>query len=96
MLASAVVKAQVSANPSACLGNAGISAQVNLLVFDAAPTALDEDIISAYAPLPSMLMATPAAFAARLSEQDAAVCPATGRTAAVCGAYALRPVAQPS
>jgi putative transposase len=39
---------------------------------------------------------TPAAFAARLSEQDAAACPATGRTAAVCGAYPLRPVAQPS
>lgn len=38
---------------------------------------------------------TPAAFAARLREQDAAACPATGRIAAVCGAYALRPVAQP-
>ncbi|MEZ5844044.1 MAG: integrase core domain-containing protein [Hyphomicrobiaceae bacterium] len=38
---------------------------------------------------------TPAAFAARLKEQDAAPVPATGRTAAVCGASALRPVAQP-
>lgn len=39
---------------------------------------------------------TPAAFAARLKEQDAAPAKATGRTAAVCGASALRPVAQPS
>ena len=39
---------------------------------------------------------TPAAFAARIREQDAAACPATGRTAAVNGAYALRPVAKPS
>ncbi len=39
---------------------------------------------------------TPAEFAARLKEQDAAPVPATGRIAAVCGASALRPVAQPS
>ena len=39
---------------------------------------------------------TPAAFAARLREQGAAACQATGRIAAVCGAYALRPVASPS
>ena len=39
---------------------------------------------------------TPAAFAARLKAQDAASVPATGRTAAVYGASALRPVAQPS
>ncbi len=38
---------------------------------------------------------TPAAFAARLKAQDAASVPATGRTAAVYGASALRPVAQP-
>jgi putative transposase len=38
---------------------------------------------------------TPAAFAARLREQEAAACQATGRTAAVCGAYALHPVASP-
>ena len=38
---------------------------------------------------------TPMAFAARIREQDAAVCPATGRTAAVYGAFALRPVASP-
>ena len=39
---------------------------------------------------------TPTAFVARLKEQDAASVPATGRIAAVCGASALRPVAQPS
>jgi putative transposase len=39
---------------------------------------------------------TPAAFAARLKEQDAAPAHATGRTAAVSGAFALRPAAQPS
>jgi hypothetical protein len=39
---------------------------------------------------------TPAAFPARLGEQEAAACQATGRTAAVCGAYALHPVASPS
>ena len=39
---------------------------------------------------------TPAAFAARIRQQDAAARQATGRTAAVCGAYALHPVASPS
>jgi putative transposase len=39
---------------------------------------------------------TPAAFVARLKEQGAASTPATGRTAAVCGASAARPVASPS
>ncbi len=39
---------------------------------------------------------TPAAFAAQLRGPDAAACQATGRIAAVCGAYALRPVASPS
>jgi putative transposase len=39
---------------------------------------------------------TPAEFAGKLKEQDAASEQATGRTAAVCGASALRPVAQPS
>jgi putative transposase len=39
---------------------------------------------------------TPAEFAARIGEQDAASGQATGRTAAVCGASALRPVASPS
>src|SRR4030095_6604817 len=36
---------------------------------------------------------TPAEFAGRLKEQDAESEQATGRTAAVCGASALRPVA---
>ena len=39
---------------------------------------------------------TPAEFVARIEQQDAASRPATGRTAAVCGASALRPVASPS
>jgi putative transposase len=39
---------------------------------------------------------TPAAFAAKILEQDAAPAKATGRTAAVPGASALRPVASPS
>ena len=47
-------------------------------------------------PHSSLSYQTPAAFAARLKEQDAAFVPATGRIAAVCGASALRPVAQPS
>lgn len=38
---------------------------------------------------------TPAAFAATFKTQDAASGQATGRSAAVCGASALRPVAQP-
>lgn len=38
---------------------------------------------------------TPAAFAAKIRERDAAPARATGRTAAVSGASALRPVAQP-
>jgi len=39
---------------------------------------------------------TPAAFAAAIKEQNAAPAQATGRTAAVCGALALRPAASPS
>jgi putative transposase len=39
---------------------------------------------------------TPAAFAARMKEQDAAFVPATGRAAAIRGVSAPRPVASPS
>jgi putative transposase len=39
---------------------------------------------------------TPAAFAVKLDEQDATTAQATGRSAAVSGAFAPRPVAQPS
>src|SRR4029077_2953534 len=39
---------------------------------------------------------TPAASAAKLKEQDAPAARATGRSAAVTGAFAPRPVAQPS
>ena len=38
---------------------------------------------------------TPAAVAAKIKGRDAAPVQATGRSAAVCGASALRPVAQP-
>jgi putative transposase len=38
---------------------------------------------------------TPAAFAAKLEQQDATAARATGRSAAVTGAFAPRPVAQP-
>jgi len=50
---------------------------------------------NAVRPHSSLGYLTPAAFVARLKEQDAAFVPATGRTAAVSGASALRPVAQP-
>ena len=39
---------------------------------------------------------TPAAFAAGLKEQDAASPQAAGLSAAICGAFALRPAASPS
>jgi hypothetical protein len=39
---------------------------------------------------------TPAAFAAKVETNDATIPQATGRIAAVLGASALRPVAQPS
>jgi putative transposase len=47
-------------------------------------------------PHSSLSYLTPAAFAARLRKQEVAACQATGRTAAVWGASALRPVAKPS
>ncbi len=48
---------------------------------------------NAVRPHSSLGYLTPAAFAARLKEQDAAPAQATGRIAAVCGASALHPVA---
>lgn len=51
---------------------------------------------NAVRPHSSLGYLTPAAFAARLKEQDAASPQAAGRSAAVCGASALRPAAQPS
>jgi len=46
-------------------------------------------------PHSSLSYLTPDAFAAKLRSQDASSGQATGRSAAVCGASALRPVAQP-
>ena len=51
---------------------------------------------NAVRPHSSLSYLTPLAFVASLKDQDAAFAPATGRTAAVCGASALRPVASPS
>jgi putative transposase len=50
---------------------------------------------NAVRPHSSLGYLTPAEFAARIKEQDAASERATGRIAAVCGASALRPVASP-
>jgi putative transposase len=51
---------------------------------------------NAVRPHSSLGYLTPAEFVTRLKQQDAASVPATGRTAAVCGASALRPVASTS
>lgn len=51
---------------------------------------------NAVRPHSSLGYLTPAEFVARLKSQDAASVQATGRTAAVTGASALRPVASPS
>lgn len=40
-----VVEVQISADPGAGFRDAGIGPQVNLLVFDGAPEALDEDVV---------------------------------------------------
>lgn len=48
-----------------------------------------------FRPHPSLGYLTPAAFAAAVERQDNAARPATGRTAAVTGASALRPVVAP-
>ena len=50
---------------------------------------------NAVRPHSSLGYLTPVEFVARLKEQGAASVPATGRTAAVCGASAPRPVASP-
>ncbi len=45
MRSFAVVKIQITANPGARLGNTGIGAQVDLLVFDRPPQTLDKYIV---------------------------------------------------
>lgn len=46
MRAAGDVEGQISADPGACLGHAGICPQVDLFVFDGAPQALDKDIVA--------------------------------------------------
>ena len=43
---SAVVEGQIPADPGAGLGDAGASSQVDLLIFDAPPQTLDEDVVA--------------------------------------------------
>ena len=45
MRTTAVVEGQIQANPGPGLGHAGIGPQVDLLVFDGPPKALDKDIV---------------------------------------------------
>ena len=58
----AVVEAEMAADRGPSLGDAGVGAQVDLLVLRCPPESLDEDGVAAWAPLPSMLMAISAAF----------------------------------
>jgi hypothetical protein len=58
MLPFFVVEAQPGTDPGPRLGDAGISVEVDLLVFQTAPQPLDEDIVHAAA-LPSMLIMMP-------------------------------------
>jgi hypothetical protein len=55
MRAAAVVEGQIPANPGPGLRDAGVSPQIDLLVFDGPPQTLDKDV-SRQAPLPSMLI----------------------------------------
>ena len=46
MRATAVVEGQIAADPGTGFRDAGIGPQVDLLVFDGPPEALDEDIVA--------------------------------------------------
>ena len=46
MRATAVVEAEIAADPGTGFRDAGVSPQVDLLVFDGPPQALDEDIVA--------------------------------------------------
>jgi hypothetical protein len=72
------------AEPSSCLSRRARSLEAN--------TTRETPNSSAYEPSHQVSI-TPAEFAAGLKEQGARSEQATGRTAAVCGASALRPVA---
>jgi len=43
---SAVGEGQISADPGACLGDAGIGPQVDFLIFDAPPQTIAEDVVA--------------------------------------------------
>ena len=53
----AVVEAEAAPDRGPSLEDAGMGPQVDLLVLHGPPEALDEDVVAARAPLPSMLMA---------------------------------------
>ena len=66
MLALLVIKAEPGADAGLGLGDTGTGVEVDLLVFEASPQPLDEDVIHAPAPrfregrlLPSMLIVMP-------------------------------------
>ncbi|KLK89902.1 hypothetical protein AA309_28795 [Microvirga vignae] len=42
----AIVKGQIAANQSTCLGDTVVGPQIDLLVFDAAPEPLDKHIVA--------------------------------------------------
>jgi hypothetical protein len=46
MRATGIVDGQIPANPGAGLGHAGVCPQVDLLIFDAPPQTLDEDVVA--------------------------------------------------
>ena len=46
MRATGIVEGQIPANPGAGLRHAGVCPQVDLLIFDAPPQTLDEDVIA--------------------------------------------------
>ncbi len=62
MLALLVVKTSQQPNAGLGLGDVAIGIEVDLLVFEAAPQPLDEDVVHARGPLPSMLIVTPCRF----------------------------------
>ena len=71
MLALRIVKVQPGANTGLGFGHTRLSMEVDLLVFEAAPQPLDEDVVHAAAPrfregrlLPSMLIMIPWPFRA--------------------------------
>ena len=60
MWASGIVESDVVPKRSTGLWHAGVCVQIDLLIFDRPPKALDEDVVPALAPFPSMLIFTSA------------------------------------